>query len=389
MAPEVVYELGGEGHRYELSKNEISIGRSPDNDLVIRDTSISRHHAKLQQTDGTWSVVDLGSKNGTHVNEVGSPRKDLRHGDEILLGKFPIQFVEPAEEQAVQLTTKPQSQIDDVSGTIFRSAVDFSALAAQAPDRVERQKPVEGERLQKLVKVLTGLSRALLATKPLDETLRELLDMIFEHLPVERGCIMLWDDEREDLVSRAKKTRNPKDGEDAAIEISRTIAEKVYQEKVSVITMDAPSDFAGSQSVLSLGIRAAMAAPLWRDGDVDGIIYVDTPLHVKPLDDFDLDLLSALGNHAALALEQQAHAGAAPPGARLPRAPRALSLARSGGADQAGRRGRDPRRRRTRRDRALRRRRGLHDAVRGPGAARGGRAPQSLFQPHGRHGVPA
>jgi len=72
------------------------------------------------------------------------------------------------------------------------------------------------------------------------------------------------------------------------------------------LTMDAQMDdrFAAGHSIAALGIRSAMAAPLWSGENVDGIIYVDTPLQTKAFDAFDLDLLSALGNHLAVAIEQ-------------------------------------------------------------------------------------
>ena len=116
--------------------------------------------------------------------------------------------------------------------------------------------------------------------------------------------MLLWDERRMELVPKVSRSRDPEKKGD--INISRTIAEKVFREKVAVLTTDAQHDprFAGGASILALGIRSAMAAPLWRGDRVEGLIYVDTPLHVKAFDDFDLDLLSALGNHAAVAIEQ-------------------------------------------------------------------------------------
>jgi len=62
--------------------------------------------------------------------------------------------------------------------------------------------------------------------------------------------------------------------------------------------------FAGGQSIIDLGIRSAMAAPLWNADRVEGLIYADSQIRAKAFDNFDLDVLSALGNHAAVAIEQ-------------------------------------------------------------------------------------
>ena len=301
MPPEVAYESSGQRQSYTLAKDEITIGRAPDNDLIIQDSSISRYHAKIRREGGEWRIVDLGSKNGTHVNDVGNATAPLRDGDAIILGKFPMTFKDQTSH--VKLTPSSDSIMDEVSGTVVRSAVDFTSLASK-PAPQSRGKELDATRLRKLLAIVTEVSAALLSSRPLEDTLQKVLDLVFEHLPIERACIMLWDPKRQELIPRVLRTRDSKAAPD--LKISRTIAEKVYREKVAVLTTDAQSDprFSGGASIMALGIRSAMAAPLWNADRVDGLIYVDTPLHVKAFDDFDLDLLSALGNHAAIAIEQ-------------------------------------------------------------------------------------
>jgi adenylate cyclase len=307
VPPTLEYELGGQRQVVPLAKDEITIGRAPENDLVIHDASISRFHAKIFREGGDWRIVDVGSKNGTHVNDVGNSNAALRDGDEILLGKFPVSFTDNTNSANVALTSHPpgpRSVMDDASGTIIRSAVDFSSLASQPVPNAARAGSAEIERLRKLFSIVTEVSGSLLGSLPLEDMLQKVLDLVFEHLPVERACILLWDDKRKELVPRTTRARGEKSQPD--MKISRTIAEKVFNDKVAVLTMDAQQDprFAGGASIMALGIRSAMAAPLWNGERVDGIIYVDTPLHVKAFDDSDLDLLSALGNHAAIAIEQ-------------------------------------------------------------------------------------
>jgi adenylate cyclase len=300
VPPEIAFEYGGQRQVHALSKDELTIGRAPDNDLMIQDGSISRYHAKISREGGAWRIADLGSKNGTHVNDVTAPATTLKDGDQILLGKFPMVFRDQAA--GVALTAAPQgSEVDEVSGTIFRSAIDFSSLASKpSPARTPQ---MDADRLRKLLAIVSEISRELLASKPLEHTLQRVLDLVFEHLPVERGCIVLREKNGE-LTPRVVRARSAKAETD--MKISRTIAEKVVSDKVSVLTTDAQHDprFAGGASIMAMGIRSAMAAPLWTGDRVEGLIYVDTPLHVKAFDDFDLDLLSALGNHAALAIEQ-------------------------------------------------------------------------------------
>jgi adenylate cyclase len=132
------------------------------------------------------------------------------------------------------------------------------------------------------------------------------LDLVFEYLPAQRGFIMLWDEERKDFTAQCIKHKDLAQPTAAPIRFSRTIAEKVYRDKVAVITTDAQTDgrFASGASIMELGIRSAIAAPLWNGDAVDGLIYADTTVLAKAFDSFDLDLLSALGNHVAVAIGQ-------------------------------------------------------------------------------------
>ena len=81
------------GQSIELRK-KVSIGRGPDNNIVLTDQAVSKNHAKLWEEEGQWWIEDLGSKNGTIVNGslISSPLS-LVEGDKIKVGKFLFQFV--------------------------------------------------------------------------------------------------------------------------------------------------------------------------------------------------------------------------------------------------------------------------------------------------------
>ncbi|MEM7244341.1 MAG: adenylate/guanylate cyclase domain-containing protein [Acidobacteriota bacterium] len=316
MPPELTYEQGGERKTFVLTESVVRVGRSSENDLVIQDGSISRHHAEFWIEADGWKVKDLGSKNGTQVNQATGTEFDLKEGDEVILGRFTLKFtgLEEGPQQVALTTESPADNAPpEEMGTMFREAIDFSALAASAPapgatstaDDAGPEQQVE--RLQKLLELVTHASEVLIQSDDLEELLDKVLGLVFDHLPIDRGFIMLWDEATQDLVPKAVRHRDEKKSQDLAeIKFSRTIAEKVYRDRVSVLTTDAQSDprFAGGASIMALGIRSAMAAPLWSGDRVEGIIYTDTPLHVKAFDDFDLDLLCALGNHVAVALER-------------------------------------------------------------------------------------
>jgi adenylate cyclase len=291
MSLELVYQIHGQWVTFPVEQDEVTIGRDGQNDLVIEHRSISRRHAKLYRDGDAWRVNDLGSRYGTSINELGHTDIDLHSGDKIYLHKFPLTFVD-GEVHGAALIPAQQNQ-----STVFQNTVDFSSLAASPPDLA---------RLQKLLAIVTKASQAILVSASLDETFREVLDLVFEYLPAQRGFIMLWDEESQDFVTQCVKHKELATESATPIGFSRTIAEKVFRDKVAVITTDAQTDgrFAAGASIMELGIRSAMAAPLWNGDKVDGLICVDTTLLAQAFDSFDLDLLSALGNHVAVAIGQ-------------------------------------------------------------------------------------
>jgi TM2 domain-containing membrane protein YozV len=84
-----------DGRNYQLNLGSTSIGRASDNDIRIMDPEISKHHAKVIESDGHFKLLDLGSTNGTWLNgkNVSSPIL-LRSDDEVRLGNsYTLQFV--------------------------------------------------------------------------------------------------------------------------------------------------------------------------------------------------------------------------------------------------------------------------------------------------------
>ena len=80
------------GSRFTLSRDVTQIGRHQDSDILLDDITVSRRHAEVVKTPTTLVVRDLGSLNGTYVNQLLVDEIALRHGDELQVGKFRMVF---------------------------------------------------------------------------------------------------------------------------------------------------------------------------------------------------------------------------------------------------------------------------------------------------------
>lgn len=95
----VIISGGDMGRRYELGKQEVSIGRGDNCTICVSTDQVSRKHATVQQVLGRYYVVDMRSTNGTFVNEQKVERAKLMDGDQIRVGKTVLKYTESHVEQ--------------------------------------------------------------------------------------------------------------------------------------------------------------------------------------------------------------------------------------------------------------------------------------------------
>ncbi|MGL6234918.1 MAG: oxoglutarate dehydrogenase inhibitor Odhl [Segniliparus sp.] len=81
------------GSRFLLDQVTTSAGRHPDSDIFLDDVTVSRRHAEFRRAENGFSVVDVGSLNGTYVNREPVDSALLSNGDEVQIGKFRLVFV--------------------------------------------------------------------------------------------------------------------------------------------------------------------------------------------------------------------------------------------------------------------------------------------------------
>jgi pSer/pThr/pTyr-binding forkhead associated (FHA) protein len=120
-----------------MEKESVSIGRKPDNDIVIDNPAISGHHCKLTMEGGGYYVEDLESTNGTFVNEKRIKKSGLHHNDVVGLAKHAVVFLNEAE-LAADSAPKPSSDATMVLTPQKQAELVAASSAAAKPAGAEK-----------------------------------------------------------------------------------------------------------------------------------------------------------------------------------------------------------------------------------------------------------
>jgi sigma-B regulation protein RsbU (phosphoserine phosphatase) len=282
----------GSPRRFPISTERLTIGRSRQNDVSLPDSWLSRQHAEVRLEPDGFYLCDLGSKNGTLLNEspVTSPQL-LREGDQIRLGDHILVFslggVEEDQPEPEGTRVFSAKELSGVSTSPLTNATD---LARQA----------------QLLKILSKAIKTLLEHSPLPELFENILTLLFEAVPAERAAILLLEGTPPQPVVKASRSMKGPPIE----RMSRSIARKVLTEKVSLILPNLLEDaaFKMQDSILSTGIRSAICAPLWfapegAPEEVIGLVYLDTLQGSHSFSEDDVRILTPLANVAAAKIE--------------------------------------------------------------------------------------
>lgn len=299
-----------------------TIGRAPDNSIVLDDPRASRYHAHINQSEnGTFTIVDGAVINGQlrpSANKVfinGEPQFEhqLKTGDRVTIGASTLRFEQPAEERTtdVRYDDKPlgHTQLlisaNDVMSTVLRSKDEVAASP-------QRDKVLETlQRKANILSALYEMSKTLGSVFDLNAIFEKATDIIFRSTPADRVVALLAEPdagEREDVILTPIAVRardNKLEAHARKLSIGRTITRKVMKDRVALLSQDAASDeqFAGVDSIVSQGVRSTICAPLMAESRVHGALYADRLDPFAAFKPDDLELISAVAAQTAIAVE--------------------------------------------------------------------------------------
>jgi signal transduction histidine kinase len=304
-----------QGRRFELEESIVRLGRDSQSRIQIHDTEVSRHHAEMRLTDRDYVISDLNSSNGTYVNGRRVRQHSLLSGDQIEVGSTLMLYTGPSEETdedlrrsvAIAALAPPDDQSRIIHSITQQEGSRLFEIEAETP-----QNPWLA-RARSNLQVMYRTALAVSHTQDIDQLLARILELIFEWVEADRGCIMLVDRQTGRLEPQVRRTRKGVDQDDK-ITISKTILDYVTERNEGVLTSDARQDdrFSPGASIVKMGVREAICVPMQGRYDVVGVIYVDTlssPQEIVQRGGTDrftqdhLKLMIAIGHQAALAVE--------------------------------------------------------------------------------------
>lgn len=283
-------DLDGE-HFFTISADSTSIGRAPDQDLVLKEAYVSRRHALITRQNGYFELIDQKSSHGTFLNGQRVEQARLKTGDALQFGSLnaaTFRFLLPAN------ASDSPSLATDL----------LSALSVFAP--TDRSIPQPARELEKL-SFLLNAARQLNAGGAITDVFRALLQLSIQLTGVERGFVFLLEGEEMRLALGLRSDGSTVE-EDSSV--SRRAMQKAIESDSKFFLSDTLADdsAAGWASVLANSIRSIYCIPLRKHispaepNRLLGILYLDSQIGAGSMSEIDHQVLDTLATEASTLL---------------------------------------------------------------------------------------
>ena len=276
----------GQGTTFHIGGDRFSIGRDPQNQFSIADHSVSREHCLIIRQDDGFLIRDLGSHNGTTVNDIRVKEQLLENRDRIKIGGTVLQF----------------SIRDEV---VFEDPAITRTISLSAARNDLRNAPPAASDVEALLRVSTMLHSFHAIYRGRGSTARDLLEqhllsLIIEIIPASRGAILLYEDGSDEPSSVSIKDQDSR--LQRPVTISRHLVERVLSEGCGLLVGDIPGQGDASKTVEEHAANAPpslLIAPLMIRRRACGVIYLEGPAFSET----HLQLLVAVSEIASMAME--------------------------------------------------------------------------------------
>src|SRR5271157_4196394 len=306
MEPASLVVIDPNGHRTRVAIDPLpfSIGRQPDSDLIVRDSRVSRTHARILAENGEYAIEDCGSLHGTYVNGQRITRQALRNSDKIEFGA----------QDSYQLIFA----LDGAELKRLMEQVGGAETAGAAPGVPPGVPSGPGGNLAKLRAIL-DLARTVQSSFSVDDVLASVVDTALAITGAERGFLMLRSGG--DLETRIARHRRGSHLHASDLRVPREVIHRALAHRRELLSMNfdplGEGETRPQSSVADLELRSVICVPLVRirtgqgeatsvlstGSETVGVLYMDSRLVAADLAGGNRELLQTLAIEASTVLE--------------------------------------------------------------------------------------
>lgn len=312
------------GQILPLTGERVVFGRHPRCEIVVDNAAVSRQHAQILESHGTYFFEDLRSRNGSYLNEEPiEGRIELHDRDTLKICDVVFRFheqlpaIEPGEGEGSTISVerpdrnKKKPVEEDSTSDLVRVGDEPEEGLPDKSSIISTLNAVTGSsfrlgvnpeaKLRAVLEIGSALGKVL----DLDEVLRRTLDGLFKIFPqADEGFVLLKEPNTKRLLVKATKSRLRND--EGTVHVSMTVVKQVFRTGDAILSADALADerFIMSESLNELKIRSMMCVPLLSAQDrVLGVLQIDTKDIGQQFSQSDLDVMISVASQVSLAVE--------------------------------------------------------------------------------------
>ncbi|MBK8012891.1 MAG: GAF domain-containing protein [Deltaproteobacteria bacterium] len=294
---------GRESQVFRLAETT-SIGRAPSSTIRLSGAAVARHHATVERTEGgLFRVVDHDTPSGTFVNGQQIRTATLNETDKISIGGHILVFSGRERTITADIVLSDQHEPDGHRWFSFTASTNEESSAPETvspPGTITQAEITTPQHFQRKLRLIQELAHHIGLFADTNDLLTTVLDSTLLSFGAERGAILLVNDEGEMTARLGRRASRL----DAPLVLSKTIINEVIARRASVLSMDASADprFSLSRSVEIGRIRSTISAPMLHQGDLLGIIHLDSPM-TGVFHAADLEILTSVASQTAIAVK--------------------------------------------------------------------------------------
>ena len=301
MAKLIVRRGNSRGTVYDLTEDEVSIGRDFENMIQVTDQKASRHHARIVREGNKWILADLDSRNGTYLNSIRVKREELTSMNEIEIGEALFLFI--ADEFVRRGLSSAEDRTDDWETPSATEVISGERVELLKKSRIAKSRQ-EVEQVNECLITLFNFSNECNQVQSLQELMQNVSEAADAVLESDRIVPIVVDRDAGGLIPWFRE-KSSFDRQLSQAPISTSIVKHARDEKMAVLSGSTSADtrFQSSPSVTAHRISTAMCAPIRAGDRVLGLLYVDRLGKAEDYTRNDLELLIAMAMPMVAAIQ--------------------------------------------------------------------------------------